>query len=141
MRVFVDFDGVLRCDAAPPQQLEARCVAHFAQAVLGHPDAKVVIVSAWRLAHPLQALRALFPAALAERIEGVTPELPVGKAYLRRAEVLAYLQNDGRFGSAWIAVDDKPVLYGPDANVIAVDPAVGFDARCASELRQWLLRG
>lgn len=138
-RIFLDFDGVLRRDGSPRDALDAECVERFAECVLAHAEARVVIASTWRLVHALEALRALFPARLAPRIEGATPMLRVADVNrIRGEEVAAYLHAAGAATSRWIAIDDKPVLYGPGAPVLAVDPARGFDEDCARRLAEWL---
>lgn len=137
-RVFVDFDGVLRCNSSPRSQLEAHCVRAFEEAVLSHPEARVVIASTWRLVHRIEALKRLFSAAFAERIEGITPDLPEAEDYVRHAEVRAYLARGGLHGVRWIAVDDDAEQYRPDAPLIRVNPEVGFDEHCKQALRNWL---
>ena len=138
-RVFVDFDGVVRRDGSPRERLDADCVERFADCVLAHDAARVVIASTWRLVFTLDALRAMFPARLVPRIEGATPQLRTANVNrIRSDEVTAYLHAVGAGASRWIAVDDKPALYGPGAPVLAVDPVLGFDTRCAERLRQWL---
>lgn len=140
-RVFVDFDGVLRRDGSPRERLDADCVERFETAILASPDARVVIASTWRLMHSLAALRGMFSAALAARIEGATPMLRILDVNrMRAAEVEAYLDGVGAPRAGWLAIDDKPALYGPGAPVIAVDPNRGFDAACAESLASWLLQ-
>lgn len=138
MRIFVDFDGVLRRDSSPRERLDADCVARFSAAVLSRPDSRVVIASTWRLVHRLEALRRLFPADLAARIEGATPDLPEAEDYPRHDEVRAYLARQGLHGVRWIAVDDDASLYRPGAPLVQVDPGTGFDAACAARLQAWL---
>lgn len=138
VRIFVDFDGVLRRDGAPKSRLEQVCLLAFEAAVLSDADTRIVIASTWRLVHRLEALRKLFSPGLAERIEGITPDLPEAEAYVRHAEVLAYLGRKGLHGTRWIAVDDDAELYRPGAPLIRVDPGTGFDERCGAELRAWL---
>lgn len=138
-RVFVDFDGVLRRDGSPRETLDADCVERFADCVLSHDAARVVIASSWRLSFRLDALRAMFPERLVPRIEGATPLLRLANVNrIRSDEVAAYLHAVGASVSRWIAVDDKPALYGPGAPVIATHPARGFDADAAIALDQWL---
>jgi len=138
-RVFVDFDGVLRRDGSPRERLDADCVERFADCVLAHDAARVVIASTWRLVFTLDAMRAMFPARLVPRIEGATPQLRTANVNRIRAdEVAAYLHSVGAGVSRWIAVDDKPALYGPEAPVLDVDPSLGFDVRCAARLKTWL---
>lgn len=138
-RIFVDFDGVLRPDSASRDMLDAACVGRFAECVLTHSGARVVIASTWRLAYSLDELRAMFPLELAARIEGATPMLRAANYHrIRDDEVAAYLRKLGAASSHWIAVDDKPALYGPNAPVLAIDPACGFDDAAARALRCWL---
>ncbi len=106
--------------------------------MLSHADALVVIASTWRLVHGLDALRKRFSPALASRIEGVTPDLPDTEYHVRHAEVLGYLSRKGLQGTHWLAVDDDAELYRPGAPLLKVDPASGFDASCAQQLRDWL---
>jgi hypothetical protein len=138
MRVFVDFDGVLRRESSPRSALDADCIEHFAGAVLSHPEAKVVISSTWRLAYSLAALRRLFPPELAERIEGATPEELEAEEHARQVEIQSYLNRNGLHGMRWIAVDDDEEQFREGAPLLVVDPVRGFDAACAARLRQWL---
>ena len=138
MRIFLDFDGVLRRLSSPKARLDADCVRAFEAAVLPHADARVVIASTWRLIHELKDLRALFSPALAPRIEGATPDLPEVEEHARHAEVQAYLAKKGLHGTRWIAVDDDAEQYRPGAPLIHVDPLRGFDAGYAQALGAWL---
>jgi hypothetical protein len=138
MRIFLDFDGVLRRQDSPRSRLDADCLEQFAAAVLSAPDARVVVSSTWRLVHSFASLRALFPPQLAARIEGATPNLPEAEEFARHDEVLAYLAGRQLRGSPWIAVDDDPEQYRPGVQLVLVDPAAGFDARCGVELRRLL---
>lgn len=140
MRIFLDFDGVLRRLSSPPSRFDDDCVGHFTLAVLSHARAQVIISSTWRLAAPLDAMRRLFPAQLRPRIEGVTPELEIMQKYGRHAEVRRYLAQRGLDDAAWIAVDDDPENFPPGAPLLQVDPATGFDHACARRLRAWLAR-
>lgn len=138
-RVFVDIDGVLRRDGSPREQLDADCVERFADCVLAHDAARVVIASTWRLVYTLDALREMLPARLAPRIEGATPQLRTADINrIRAEEVAAYLHSVGAGLSRWIAVDDKPALYGAGAPVLATNPARGFDEAAATALQMWL---
>lgn len=138
-RIFLDLDGVLRRDNSPREKRDAYCVALFEATVLASADARVVIASTWRLMFSLDTLRASFSPDFARRIEGATPQLrTVTLNEIRRAEVKAYLENAHAFDDPWIAVEDKPALYGPGAPVLATDPNRGFDDECASALARWL---
>jgi len=136
--VFLDFDGVLRRESSPKSQLDADCVENLESAVLGHKDAKVIIASTWRLVHSLDALRRLFSAGFASRIDGVTPDLPEEEEYARQAEIRAYIAKRGLQSARWIAVDDDSEQFRPNAPLVLVDPMRGFDQECAERLREWL---
>ena len=137
MRIFLDFDGVLRRESSPKSKLDADCVRNFELAVLAHSDARVVITSAWRLVQPLDALRGLFSPEFGVRVEGVTPDFPEVEGHPRHAEVQAYLATRAR-GARWIAIDDEADEYQPGAPLILVNAAIGFDETCAQRLRHWL---
>ncbi len=134
----MDFDGVLRRESSPRSALDADCIGHFASAVLSHPEARVVISSTWRLAYPLGTLRGLFPPALAERIEGATPNVVDAEDFQRQVEIQSYLNRNRLHGVRWIAVDDDAEQFRAGAPLIVVDPAQGFDESCAASLRRWL---
>lgn len=138
MRIFLDFDGVLRRESSPKSRLDRDCVQRFEEVILQSADAKVVITSTWRLVHRLDALRRLFSPSFAGRIEGVTPDLPEVEEFARHAEVIAYMNRNKMSKMRWIAVDDDPEAYRPGAPLIRVDPSLGFDDRCAQELRAWI---
>jgi HAD domain in Swiss Army Knife RNA repair proteins len=138
MRIFLDFDGVLRRHSSPKSKLDADCVKHLQAAVLSDPDVRLVITSTWRLVHRIDGLRRLFSPELAARIEGVTPDLPEVDECVRHAEILEYLAHNERQGTPWVAVDDDAGEYRPGAPLLLVNPAVGFDAACAERLREWL---
>ena len=138
MKIFLDFDGVLRRESSPKSTLDQDCVRAFEQVVLTHPTAGVVIASTWRLVHRLDALRRLFSPGFAARIEGVTPDLPDVEEFVRHAEVTAYINKQKLHGVRWIAVDDDPEGYRPGTQLIHVDPVLGFDESCANRLQAWL---
>lgn len=138
MRIYLDFDGVLRRESSPKSSLDADLVQHFERAVLTYPEARVVIVSTWRLVHKLDALRKLFSGAFAPRVEGVTPDLPEAEEYARQAEINAYMNRNKLHGVRWIAVDDDPENYRPGTPLIRIDPALGFNEDCALRLRSWI---
>jgi hypothetical protein len=138
VRIFLDFDGVLRRLSSPSSALEPNCVDEFAQAVLWHPDAKVVISSTWRLAYSLRQLRALLPSELGKRVEGATPEIAGSRDYARHDEILDYLRRRRLQASAWLAVDDRAQQFRTGASVLVVDSTQGFDRACGAKLRRWL---
>ena len=141
LKIFLDFDGVLRRESSPKSQLDPDCIQHFESAVLSHQEARVVIASTWRLVHRIEDLRRLFSAGFATRIEGVTPDLPDADEYVRQAEIRAYLSRKALHSARWIAVDDGSEQFRSGAPLIRVDPALGFDNSCAQKLRAWMAQG
>jgi len=141
MKIFLDFDGVLRRESSPNSRLDSDCVRNFESAVLSHPEARVVITSSWRLVQPLDALRSLFSKELSARVEGATPDFPEVEGHPRHAEIQAYLAVHGARGTRWIAIDDDAEQYQRGAPLILVNAATGFDETCAQRLRSWLAHG
>ena len=140
MKIFLAFDVVLRRVSSPKSELDSDCVSCFEQTVLAHPKARIVIASTWRLVHRLDALRQLFSEAFAQRVEGVTPDLPNVEEFVRQAEITAYLNRNNLRGTSWIAVDDDPEGYRPGAPIIQVNPALGFNAECSRKLTDWIVQ-
>jgi hypothetical protein len=140
MRIFVDFDGVLRRESSPRSELEQDCVLRFQAAVLSHPQASVVIASTWRLVHKLGVLRALFPPELARRIEGVTPDVSDAEEYVRHMEIQEYLNRKRLHAERWIAVDDDAEQFKSGSSLLLVNAARGFDVECEHKLRAWLAK-
>jgi hypothetical protein len=141
MKIFLDFDGVLRRESSPNSRLDSDCVRNFESAVLSHPEARVVITSSWRLVQPLDALRSLFSKELSARVEGATPDFPEVEGHPRHAEIQAYLAVHAARGTRWIAIDDDAEQYQRGAPLILVSAETGFDETCAQRLRNWLAYG
>jgi hypothetical protein len=139
MIVFLDFDGVLRRDSSPPLSLQSDCKLHFESAIRPFADVSIVISSTWRLAFSLAELRKNFTSDIAMRIVGKTPELEFEKRHSRYKEILKYLANHSTNSETWVAIDDSPDLFPPEAPLLLTQSDTGFDAACAVRLRQMLL--
>ncbi len=134
MRVFLDFDGVLRRKDAPLYKLERPLVARFEETLRAIPDATVVITSSWREAFSLAEMQRSFSPDVAARIVGTTPIAQNRDGFYRHREVSAYLKRNGQDGGRWVALDDDPEHYPAGAPVILVDPSKGFDDDAAKRL-------
>lgn len=83
------------------------------------PAVNIVISSTWRTTRTLAELRALFSDGIARRIIAVTPQWTEVQdddswgAYMRQAEIEAWLRANGRPWEDWVAVDDQPALFRP----------------------------
>ncbi len=136
--IFLDFDGVLRREGSPLYRLERHLVANLESVVLASPETNVVITSSWREVYGLSELKGLFSSEFAQRIEGLTPIARIRDDHYRYKEVLAYLKQRQE-DAAWIAIDDDPLHYPPNAPVLLTDPGKGFDELAATRLARILL--
>lgn len=138
MILFLDFDGVLH-----PLDREEGVLTHlprFERVMRDHPDIDLVVSSAWREEHSLEALRAFFTPDVGGRIIGSTPIFEfLDHSYVRQAEITAWLREHEREGTQWIALDDSDWLFAPNCpNLILVDAETGFDAKAEHALREHL---
>lgn len=150
MWIFLDIDGVLvpekKFDRPVSQddyvKFDPDCLHKFENVLRRFTEAKVVISSSWREIFPFEVIPPLFSPDIKARIVGATPLLETkiihNFQFLRHQEVLEYLRQNQSEGSTWVAVDDIPEHYAPDAPVIATDPYIGFDDNSAKKLTQYL---
>lgn len=126
MILFLDFDGVLhpffpRADLPDAENQHLSYVPRFAAVLRDYPAVRLVIASDWRKRHTLDELRALLGAELGPRVIGTTPVLDkVGMDWIghRQREAMAFLQAEGLADVCWIALDDDPDHYLPEAPLI-----------------------
>lgn len=124
--LFLDFDGVLhpffpRADLPDAENQHLSYVPRFAAVLRDHPAVRVVIASDWRKHHTLDELRSLLGPELGQRVIGTTPVLDkVGMDWTghRQREAMAFLQAEDLIGVRWIALDDDPENYLPEAPLI-----------------------
>jgi len=136
MILFLDFDGVLH----PLNRATGTFarVPHFEQVMRDYPEVDIVISSAWREEHSIEALRLVFSEDFRHRIIDVTPIL-ANKPHLREAEILSWLRDVGREYESWLALDDSEWLFSLSCrNLILVDTNVGFNLRVEQVLRNAL---
>ena len=141
--LFLDIDGVLvplervprpiALDKGPPRPLNSDCVQRLIDTLDAFPAVQVVISSSWRLLLNIDELRAVFPAALAERIVAVTPEVSRPD---RIREIRAFLESNNCAG--FIALDDSGENFPDDIPCVTPIGTEGYDERCASELATYL---
>jgi len=135
MFVFLDLDGVLRRNSAPPAKLEAPCLDCFCRALSSLPEARIVISSGWRTFVTLDEIRSHFPPDIAERIVAVTPVLESGESYARHREIQAFLRDHAAHGDRWVALDDDPANFPSGSpNVLLIDGETAFDDAAAIRL-------
>lgn len=125
MLLFLDFDGVLHPLCPTPDRSEAEN-RHFSylprleDVLRDHPDVRIVVASDWRKLHTLEELQAFFAPDIAERVIGVTP-LDPSSEYVpgrRQRRVEEYLEQHGRQGEPWVAIDDDCGNYDLGANLV-----------------------
>ena len=150
MLIFLYIDGVLIPDrrhetsGAPADimKFNSACFNQFENVLRSSPNARGVISSFWREIFPFEVIPPLFSPDIAIRIIGFTPFLNPKNIhqhkYLRHQEVLEYLRQNQAENSAWVAIDDFPEHYPPDAPVVAIDDYNGFDQNSAKILSEYL---
>lgn len=138
MILFLDFDGVLHPFHRPQGALTR--LPDFERVMRDYPEVDIVISSSWREGYTLAELRGFFSDDIAARIIDVTPVLPaVGPLCVREAEIDAWRSLRGRSTEPWVAIDDCALFFSPGcANLILVDPALGFNAATERALRERL---
>lgn len=144
MILFLDFDGVLH--PIPTQDRNLLCHIPRLEGVLrDFPHVQVVISSLWRASHDLDGLRAYFSEDIRPRIIGVTPftETPAWAkdsefffAQTRYNEILAWTEQVGHIGMAWLALDDSWREFpDPCAELVRCEVENGFDEKVEQKLR------
>ena len=151
MWIFLDIDGVLVPEKKFDHPIEESeilsfdrtCLHNFENVLREHPDVFVVISSSWRELFSLDTILPLFSPDVAKRIVGFTPFLDPKHLhqfqYIRYQEVLDFLQQHNALRDRWVAVDDIPEHYPPDAPVVVTDANSGFDESAAIALELYLL--
>ena len=134
MRVFLDFDGVLRRSGSPARVFDRDCVDLFEETVRRLPRVEIVISSSWRELESLGEIRARFSPDVASRIAAVVPIVPSRDPFPRHREVLEFLRGAHAEDEPWIGIDDDPVAYPLACSVVLTDPAAGFDVPAARRL-------
>ncbi len=106
MRIFLDFDGVLH----PGQKGDFSQIDVFRKVMGRLQYPQIVITSSLRLSMTIKELRAMFPADLARKIEGVTPEKDAFKGCVRQLEIQSYNQRNPL---PFLVLDDEASLFEP----------------------------
>ena len=119
MILFLDFDGVLHPD---PCFDSARLFEHaprLAEALEPFSEVSIVLSTSWRTQYTFEQMVGPFPAALRDRVIGVTPLFAYGEAppslapYRRQAECMQWLRANGDEQHRWLALDDRASLFVP----------------------------
>ena len=141
MIVFLDFDGVLHPDPCTDAARLFENAPRLAFALGDFPQVGVVLSTCWRHSKPYEQLLAVLPAALHQRIIGMTPNFcdfvsstPL-IPYPREAECMHWLHKNRLQDEGWIALDDRPSWFSPYCeNLITCDPRSGFDEAASAHL-------
>ncbi len=172
MILFLDFDGVLHDneaglelnvrDETSLQSLtdeQRRFITRNGRLIVGenlfehadrlavelepYPDVWIVITSTWRIHFELEALKAFLPAALADRVVGITPQVFSRDGVSQRVrEIDAYFERSEHGFEPWVALDDQDWLFisggGVSPYLVLLDGKEGFTDAAAVVLRQYL---
>jgi len=139
MYIFLDFDGVTHPVSANGKYFRESCLKYLLLGMDGIDDLHIVITSTWRLDKSLQELTE-YLGPIGKYVESVTPEInePFFK-YIRQLEVERYILEQNIAHHPWVAIDDTPAFYRPDAPLICTDGTTGFTQRDARKLKSLLL--
>jgi hypothetical protein len=129
----------LRRRTAPLYKLERDLRDRFETEIRALPHVEIVITSSWREAFSLSEIRGHFSPDIAARIVGTTLIASNRDGTYREREVRAYLRKHATEGDAWLAIDDDPLHFGPDASVLLVDPDHGLDYAALAKMRAALV--
>jgi HAD domain in Swiss Army Knife RNA repair proteins len=152
MLLFLDIDGVLvpekKFDNPVPEEdlmkFDADCLHELETVLRNYPNVNVAIASSWREMFPFEAIPPLFSPDISTRVVGATPFLDPKIIishqfeYIRYQEVLEYLRQNQAENTPWVAIDDNPKHYPPDAPIIPTDSYQGFDEKSAKVLSEYL---
>lgn len=145
MILFADLDGVVHPHIGYRPEL-LFCKLRLLENVLRQrPGVEVVISSTWRLQRSLPDLRQIFSDDIAPRVIGVTPQWEDFQdqnswgAYVRQAEIEAWMREANRPWEDWIAVDDQAQLFRPFCrNLVLTDSNSGLTESVCEILLQKL---
>lgn len=131
--IFLDIDGVMNSVAAPfdDRRGQASFLAPGNVAVLDQivraTGAVIVVTSTWRLAMPLEQLRAHFAEArCVAQIVDVTPDLD---ACRRDREIRAWLAAQREPPRCYAILDDDREMLSLSDRLVRTDQLVGLSAR------------
>lgn len=124
--LFLDIDGVLQTPALG-DFIEMEHLPTLEDWLRTHPRVKVVLCSSHREGTELATIRSWFSQDLASRVVGATPMTALTRSRGgRKAEIEAWLRDNAMPGSAWVALDDEPLLYGERCpRLVCVHPWTG----------------
>jgi hypothetical protein len=139
----LDFDGVLHRRLATEWRHEEEVnkffhfLPRFENVIRDYPCTQILIASAWRERRPFDELIQFFSEDIRSRILGVTPVHDHGgRVGMRQREVESWLSENGLQNVQWVALDDEPHNYLPDASLLICKD--GFDGAEEKELRHLL---
>jgi hypothetical protein len=146
--IFLDFDGVLHPQyegQRVPDEIAFCHLPRFETVMREFPGVEIVISSLWRYQFAPSKLKARFSEDIRQRIIGTTPLLEYADGtYVpakREGEILQWLEDNGRVGEAWLALDDAVWQFQNHRDrVVACIYYRGFDDEAADTLRARLRR-
>lgn len=137
MLIFLDIDGV--CHPVNRSCGTFSCLKRLESVFRRYP-VQIVISSAWRVDHSLEALRGFFSTDIALRTIGTTPDFTIPGFDLdyrcvREKEIDAWRRTNRREHDVWLAIDDCDWLFTPDCrNLLLINGQTGFDERAEATL-------
>ncbi len=132
MILFLDIDGVLHSQEGDSWE-DLLCRLPLLHEILrACPQVEVVVSSDWKHSTPFPKLRRMLSEGardLSRRFIGVTPKVPPARGQCRRSvECRAWLEQNGRQGLPWLALDDRAAFFEPGDNLYQTDTLTGLTA-------------
>ncbi|RZT76421.1 hypothetical protein EV678_2297 [Azospira oryzae] len=126
MILFLDIDGVLhpvfpREDLPDEENQLLSYLPRLESVLREYSFLQIVVASDWRRRIAFDELRNIFTEDLRNRLIGITPTLEkMGDGWIghRQREALQYLETQNLADEMWIALDDDPDNWLPDAPLV-----------------------
>lgn len=144
MILFLDIDGVLhpvfpREDLPDEENQLLSYLPRLESVLREYSFLQIVVASDWRRRVAFDELKNIFAEDLRGRLIGITPTLEkMGDGWIghRQREALQYLETQNLADEMWIALDDDPDNWLPDAPLVLCND--GFRATEEAILRNLL---
>lgn len=143
--IFLDIDGVLNSyesfnSFGSWHTLCPNCVRRL-EALVKDTKAKVVMSSAWRLAHSLPYIRRLLAVSglsNSERVViGATPIMYL-QPHGRGREIDAWLKSNEEVVENFVIIDDSTDMYPHMDRLVKTDPQIGFSLENVESVKRML---
>lgn len=138
MKIFLDFDGVLRAQGVEGSSPTRMFEYAIRELQVEGMDVRIIISSSWRETISLSDIRLFFASDISELIIGTTPVLQADwreDKPIRHQEIKSWMSEHNCSKEPWIAIDDQKSLFPTGLkNLLLIDSTKLFNARAAMNL-------